>query len=113
MDPKFKLFHNDESLGKSIGKLTKAGVSGEDLYVISFDRRRTRRNKKNTDAKKIGRKEMGVGTVLKNIFRGRQTKVEVKLKRIGFDAEKAEKLRVELEKGKILLIVTNQEKVRF
>ncbi|MFB5664269.1 general stress protein [Alteribacillus sp. HJP-4] len=72
-----------------------------------------RRTKKKTDANKVGVKVTGIGTATKNIFRGKSDKLVSKMKEIGFDQSKAQKLEEELDKGKTLLIVTNQDKVEF
>jgi hypothetical protein len=113
MDPKYKLFHNDETLSKSIGKLRKDGIRDDDIYVLNSDYGHARRNRKSTDANKIGVSEQGLGTSLKNIFRGKGDTLQTKMKEIGISADKAAELEEELDKGKTLLVVTNQEKVDF
>ncbi len=113
MKPLFKIFHDDEKLSESIGKIRKDGVRDEDIYVLSHDNDHEQRNRKSTDANKVGVSELGVGTTLKNVFRSKGDKLRTKMKEMGFDAEKAEDLEEELDKGKTLLIVTNQEKVEF
>lgn len=67
--PKFKVFHNDETLSESISKLRKDGVRDDDIYVLSHDNDHERRTRKETDANKIGVSETGVGTAVKNVFR--------------------------------------------
>ncbi|MCE7793938.1 general stress protein [Salipaludibacillus sp. CUR1] len=111
--PKFKLFHNDETLSESVGKLRKDGVRDDDIYVISHDNDHERRTRKSTDANKVGVSEVGAGTALKNVFRNKGDKLRSKMKEIGIDADKAEDLEEELDKGKTLLVVTNQDKVEF
>lgn len=111
--PKWKLFHNDESLNESINKLRENGVSDKDLYVLCKDNSHERRIRKNTDANKIGVRVIGVGTTLKNIFRNKHDKLRVKMKEIGLKTDKADELGKDLDKGKTLLIVTNQDKVQF
>ncbi|PPA71022.1 general stress protein [Jeotgalibacillus proteolyticus] len=113
MKPKFKVFHNDESLDQTIGKLRKDGVRDEDIYVLSHDNDHVRRNRKGNDANKVGVSETGVGTALKNVFRSKDDKLVSKMEEMGFETDKAEELEEELDKGKTLLIVANQEKVEF
>ncbi|PTL39685.1 general stress protein [Alkalicoccus saliphilus] len=113
MDPKYKLFHNDQSLNESISNLRKDGVSDEDIYVLSHDNDHERRTRKSTDANKIGVSETGTGTALKNVFRSKGDKLRTKMKEMGISSDKAEDLEEELDKGKTLLIVTNQDKVNF
>ncbi|KZZ83488.1 MULTISPECIES: general stress protein [Bacillaceae] len=113
MSPKFKLFHNDEHLKESIDKIRKDGVRDEDIYILSHDNDHVRRSRKETDANKVGVKVTGLGTATKNIFRSKDDKLVVKMQKIGFDTKKAEELEEELDKGKVLLIVTNQDEVSF
>lgn len=113
MNPKFKLFHNDETLKESIDKIRNNGVRDEDIYVLSHDNDHVRRTRKETDANKVGVKVTGIGTATKNIFRSKDDKLVSKMKEIGFDVKKAEELEEELDKGKTLLIVTNQDEVTF
>jgi hypothetical protein len=111
--PLFKVFHNDETMEKSIGKLRKDGVRDDDIYVLSHDNDHERRSRKATDANKIGVSETGVGTALKNVFRSKGDTLRSKMKEIGFEADKADELEEELDKGKSLLVVRNQERVEF
>lgn len=113
MDPKYKLFHNDQTLNESISNLRKDGVSDDDIYVLSHDNDHVRRTRKSTDANKIGVSETGAGTALKNVFRSKGDKLRTKMKEMGISSDKAEDLEEELDKGKSLLIVTNQDKVDF
>ncbi|WP_257351715.1 general stress protein [Pseudalkalibacillus decolorationis] len=113
MKPKFKIFHNDESLSESIDKLRKDGIRDDDIYILAHDNDHVRRTKKETDANKIGVKVTGVGTATKNVFRSKDEKLRSKMREIGFDSSKAEKLEEELDKGKMLLVVTNQDEVKF
>ncbi|TDL30846.1 general stress protein [Jeotgalibacillus sp. S-D1] len=113
MKPKFKVFHNDETLEETIGKLRKDGVRDDDIYVLSHDNDHVRRNRKSTDANKIGVSETGVGTALKNVFRSKGDKLRSKMEEMGFESEKADELEEELDKGKTLLVVANQDKVEF
>ncbi|WP_408006409.1 general stress protein [Pseudalkalibacillus sp. A8] len=93
MKPKFKIFHNDEHLCESIDKLRKNGVRDDDIYIPAHDNDHDRRARKKTDANIIGVKVTGVGTATKNIFRGKPDKLFSKMKEIGFDQSKAQKLK--------------------
>ncbi|MDR0136586.1 general stress protein [Metabacillus idriensis] len=113
MKPKFKVFHDDEQLSKSIDTLRHDGIRDDDIYILSHDNDHVRRDRKETDANKIGVGVTGVGTAIKNVFRSKGDKLRVKMEEIGFEKEMAEKLEEELDKGKTLLIVRNQDEVTF
>ncbi|ASN03776.1 general stress protein [Virgibacillus necropolis] len=113
MEPKYKIFHDDDQLSETIDKLRNNGIREEDIFVLAHDNDHDRRNRKETDANKMGVKVTGFGTATKNVFRSKGDKLRSKMKEIGFDASMAEKLEEELDKGKSLLVVTNQDKVSF
>ena len=113
MKPKYKLFHNDESLSQSITKLRKDGVRDEDIFILSHDNDHVRRTRKDTDANKIGISETGTGTAVKNIFRGKGDKLRTKMSVVRNEPVQPDDLEEELDKGKTWLIVENQEKVEF
>ncbi|MDY0395686.1 general stress protein [Virgibacillus halophilus] len=113
MNPKFKIFHDDEQLSDSIDKIRKNGVNDDDIYILAYDNPHDRRTRKKTDANKIGARVTGVGTAMKNIFRGKSDTLISKMKEIGFDQSKAQQLENELDKGKSLLVVTNEDEVKF
>lgn len=113
MKPKFKIFHNDETLSESIDKLRNNGIRDEDIYILAHDNDHDRRERKETDANKIGVNVTGVGTAFKNVFRSKGDKLRTKMEEIGFEQSKAEELEEELDKGKTLLVVKNQDEVTF
>jgi hypothetical protein len=113
LNPIFKIFHNDEHLSESIDKLRKNGVNEDDIYMLAHDNDHDRRARKSNDSNKIGVSVTGVGTATKNIFRGKSDKLISKMKEIGFEQSKAQKLEEELDKGKTLLVVKNQDEVEF
>jgi hypothetical protein len=113
LNPIFKIFHNDEHLSESIDKLRKNGVNEDDIYMLAHDNDHDRRARKSNDSNKIGVSVTGIGTATKNIFRGKSDKLISKMKEIGFEQSKAQKLEEELDKGKTLLVVKNQDEVEF
>ncbi|MBM7553761.1 general stress protein [Thalassobacillus pellis] len=113
MQPNYQIFHDDEQLSESIDRVKGEGIEEDDIYILSHDNDHVRRAKRSTDANKIGVKETGLGTATKNVFRGKDDKLISKMKEIGFEQSTAQKLHKELEKGKTLLVVKNQDNVKF
>ncbi|WP_404455621.1 general stress protein [Oceanobacillus kapialis] len=37
MEPKFKIYHNDEHLNEAIDKLRNDGVPDDEIYILSID----------------------------------------------------------------------------
>ncbi|MCD7034927.1 general stress protein [Metabacillus sp. GX 13764] len=85
----------------------------EDIYILAHDNDHVRRSRKDNDANKVGVKVTGLGTATKNIFRSKDDKLVRKMEKIGFETKKAEQLEDELDKGKVLLIVTQEDPVTF
>ncbi|MFG6118903.1 MULTISPECIES: general stress protein [Thalassobacillus] len=113
MQPNYQIFGDDEKMGESIDRIKKHGVDEDNIYILSHDNDHVRRAKRQTDANKIGVSETGLGTATKNVFRGKDDKLLSKMKEIGFEQSTAKELHKELEKGKTLLVVTNEEDVKF
>ena len=65
----------------------------------------------NADANTIGLSEMGLGSAVGNIFSKKGDELRTKLEEIGFSKEEAERYEEKLDEGKILLMVTNRDRV--
>ena len=113
MQPNYQIFGDDEKMGESIDRIKKHGVDEDNIYILSHDNDHVRRAKRQTDANKIGVSETGLGTATKNVFRGKDDKLLSKMKEIGFEKSTAKELHKEIEKGKTLLVGTNEEDVKF
>ncbi|MFC5713630.1 general stress protein [Thalassorhabdus alkalitolerans] len=109
MEPNYKLFENDQNVIDTIEELKSNGVSDDDIFVLSHDRGHTKRMKKETDASKIGPSVTGLGTSTKNVFRKAGDALRSKMAEIGIEESKAAELEEELDEGKVLVVVTNQE----
>lgn len=104
MKPKVFEFHNENDLVQEVEILVGRGVNKKKLYVISLNSDRDRRIAHKLDISKVGVKEEGVDTLVKNVFRNRAKRLKAKFKEFGFDETEAEALESELEAGKMLLL---------
>ncbi|HIW13601.1 MAG TPA: general stress protein [Candidatus Salinicoccus stercoripullorum] len=111
MKPFIKEYENDETLQEDIKKISAKNVKDEDIYVISHDDDRTKRIAKNTGINTVGASEMGVGDAVKAPFEKKGDELRSKLQNIGFDEAEAKNYEAEMDKGKVFLIVTNNENV--
>ena len=109
MKPFIREYANDEQIEKDIMTLKNNSVDAEDVYVLSHDDDRTNRIAKKVGANTIGMKEMHMGSAVSNVFKKKGDELRTKLKEIGFTQEEANNYESDLDKGKVLLIVTNQE----
>lgn len=111
MKPFIKAYENDEKLQEDIKKIAGNNVKDEDIYVLSHDDDRTKRIAKNTGINTIGAKEMDAGDAVKAPFESKGDELRSKLQNIGFDEAEAKNYEAEMDKGKVFLIVTNNENV--
>jgi hypothetical protein len=111
MKPTVKEYTNDEMLKQDVNELKNQGIDKQDIYILSHDDERTNRVAGNADANTIGLSEMGLGSAVGNIFSKKGDELRTKLEEIGFSKEEAERYEEKLDEGKILLMVTNRDRV--
>ncbi|KEZ49336.1 general stress protein [Metabacillus indicus] len=111
MKPTVKEYTNDEVLKQDVNELKNQGIDKQDIYILSHDDERTNRVAGNADANTIGLSEMGLGSAVGNIFSKKGDELRTKLEEIGFSKEEAERYEEKLDEGKILLMVTNRDRV--
>ncbi|WP_164217941.1 general stress protein [Virgibacillus sp. YIM 98842] len=109
MKPFIKEYTNDEQLVTDVSILKDRGVDKNNVYVISHDNDRTDRIAGNADANTIGMKEMDFGNAVGNLFSSKGDELRTKLNEIGLSEEEANKYEEEMDEGKVLLIVTDED----
>lgn len=109
LKPFIREYTNDEQLQKDIMALKNHNVDPDNVYVLSHDDDRTERIAKNAGANTIGLKEMNLGSAMGNMFKKKGDELRTKLKEIGFSQEEASNYEKDMDEGKVLLIVTNEE----
>src|SRR5699024_8183040 len=73
---------------------------------VTHDDDRTKRIADNSGANTIGMSEQGVADAVKTAFKKKGDELRNKLQNIGFDENQAKQYEAELDKGDVLLIVT-------
>jgi hypothetical protein len=109
MKPFIKEYTNDEQLATDVNLLKDRGVEKENVYILSHDDDRTERIADNAGANTIGMKEMDFGDTVGNLFNSKGEELRTKLKEMGFSDAEADKYEEEMDEGKVLLIVTNED----
>lgn len=109
MKPFIKEYTNDEQLVTDVSILKDRGLDKNNVYVISHDNDRTDRIAGNADANTIGMKEMDFGNAVGNLFSSKGDELRTKLNEIGLSEEEANKYEEEMDEGKVLLIVTDED----
>ncbi|MBI0443750.1 general stress protein [Bacillus velezensis] len=112
MKPVVREYTNDQKLMQDVKELQQLGVAKEDVYVLSHDDDRTDRLADNTDVNTIGAKETGIKHAVGNMFNKKGDELRNKIHEIGFSEEEASQFEKRLDEGKVLLFVTDNEKVK-
>ncbi|WP_307893615.1 general stress protein [Bacillus swezeyi] len=112
MKPVVREYTNDEKLLKDVEELKSIGVAREDLYVLSHDDDRTERIADNAEANTIGAEETGLKHAVGNIFHKKGDELRNKIHEIGFSKQEADQFEERLDEGKVLLFVTDHDKVK-
>ncbi len=106
MTPFIKTYHDDDKIQEAIEILKSNKVDTKDIYVVTHDDDRTKRIADNSGANTIGMSEQGVADAVKTTFKKKGDELRNKLENIGFDENQAKQYEAELDKGAVLLIVT-------
>ncbi|MFB9974218.1 MULTISPECIES: general stress protein [Allobacillus] len=106
--PFVKEYNNDEELAKDVQKLRDNGVNKDNVYVLSHDDDRTNRVADNADASTI---KQDFSDAVGNMFNKKGDELRSKLEEVGFSEAEATNYEKEMDKGKILLIVDEDENV--
>ncbi|WP_018393207.1 general stress protein [Bacillus sp. 37MA] len=103
-----------ETIGEAVqaaNSLHTRGVAEEKVYVIAHDGGVIDEVADRSDAEKIGIDETGLGTAMKNMFRGKGDRLRAKMEEIGLSSAEAVAYEQRLDEGKILLISKDETKV--
>lgn len=112
MKPFVKEFADEKVLMEEVIAQSRKGIAKENLYVISHDEDRTERVAENTGANTVGIQEEGLLTAVGNVFKTQGDELRSKFKELGFSQLEANELEEKLDRGKILLIITEPSVLR-
>lgn len=104
METKVKTVRNVTEAQEQVGKFRLDGYRDDQIYVLAYDKDRTDRVAERTNAEQIGVMEEGFGTAIANVFRSRDEELRAKLRSMGFIQADAERLEMEMENDKIIVI---------
>lgn len=113
MKPYIEEYQNEDRIEEAISDLKNKGVKSDDVYVLSHDDERTERISEKAEANTISPEETGITNAIGNFFNKKGDELRNKLSEIGFSKTEAETYEEKLDKGKVLLIVTNPEKYQL
>ena len=109
MTPTVRKYREKAMLEQDIRKLNQEGIDKDDIYVLAHEKEKTKELAEETDARKIGLKEIGLGSALGTLMKERGEQLRTKLKEIGLSSVEADNYEEDLDKGFLLLIVTGSK----
>ncbi|WP_424767415.1 general stress protein [Paenibacillus sp. sgz302251] len=104
---------NIAEVQEQVYKFRNDGYGDERIFVLTHDKDRTKRIADNTDAKKIGVVEEGLGTAIANIFRSNGDELRAKMRSLGISKQDAERLEREMDQDKILVIAWSGQEYNY
>ena len=92
-----------------IQQLVSEGYAKENLYVLTHSDERTQHVAEHTNSNRIGIAEEGIITAIANLFRSQGDELRAKLRSMGVSKEYAEKLEMDMDRGKIIILAWSGE----
>lgn len=89
---------------KEVHRFLREGYDQNHIYVLTYDKERTKMIVESTDAEMIGIAEEGLGTAIANIFRSNGSELRAKMRSLGIPRQEAERLEYEMSCGEIVII---------
>lgn len=108
---KVREYETIEEAIQAVKSLHARGVAKEEIYVLAHDRNVTNEVVDRSNAEKIGIDETGLGTAVKNIFRGKGDALRAKIEKIGLSSAEAVAYEQRLDRDKILVISKDEKTV--
>ncbi|MBD2868029.1 general stress protein [Paenibacillus arenilitoris] len=107
IDPTITKVHtvdNITEVQQQVARFRTEGYDKDNIFVLAHDKDRTKRIADNTDAEKIGVTVEGLGNAVANLFRSSGDELRAKMRSLGISERDAERLEVEMDRDKILVI---------
>jgi hypothetical protein len=107
---KVEIVENGVQATEKITALEAAGFGKENIYIFAHDEDRSTHLTEATETGGIGIKEQGFLDTIGNVFKSRGDALRSKFESLGLSKQEAEKYEAELDKGRLVLVATNQAK---
>lgn len=105
-------YTNEEKLVKDVEEIENRGVPENNIYVLAHHDGHTDHIANKANANTIGIKEMGLKDTINKLFKHRGEELRSKIEDMGVSRESAEMYERKLDEGRILLFITDTEKIQ-
>jgi hypothetical protein len=93
-----------------IQTLETEGFAKENIYLFAHDEDRSEHLTEATDTGGVGMKEQGILNTVTNVFKSRGDELRSKFESLGMSTQEAEQYEVELDKGRLVLVASDEVK---
>ncbi|PLT30256.1 general stress protein [Peribacillus deserti] len=104
------VIENGVQAKEQIDSLSGTGFGEENIYLFAHDKDRSEHLTENTNTQEIGMKEQGFLSSVKNVFNSRGDELRSKMQSLGLTKEEADQYEKELDKGKVVLVASDEAK---
>ncbi len=91
-----------------INKMRSQGYDQDQIYLFAHDPDRSQNLTDATDTEKVGIQEQGIFESIGNVFKSRGDELRSKMRAVGMDQTEAEHYEEELDKGKLVLVASDE-----
>lgn len=107
---KVEIVENGVQATEKINSLEAAGFGKENIYIFAHDSDRSEHLTDATETGNMGFKEQGFFDSIGNMFKSRGDELRNKFEAIGLSKQEAEQYESELDKGRLVLVATDETK---
>lgn len=93
---------------EQINLLETQGFTKENIYIFAHSQDRSEHLTEATETDDMGIKEQGLFDSIGNIFKSRGDELRSKFESLGLSKQEADQYEVELDKGRLVLVATNE-----
>lgn len=93
---------------EAIRSFKNEGFEEKNIYLFAHDRERSSDLTSKTSTERIGIKEQGIFETIGNSFKSRGDELRSKMRAVGMDQMEAERYEEVLDKGKIVLVASDE-----
>lgn len=107
---KVEVVENGVQATEKINSFEAAGFAKENIYIFAHDKERSEHLTDATETGDIGFKEQGFFDSIGNMFKKRGDELRAKFESLGLSKQEAEQYEMELDKGRLVLVASDEVK---
>ncbi|WP_210364354.1 general stress protein [Bacillus sp. REN3] len=107
---KVEVVENGVQATEKISALEAQGFAKENIYIFAHDEDRSEHLTDATETGDMGFKEQGFFDSIGNMFKSRGDELRSKFESLGLSKQEAEQYEVELDKGRLVLVASDEAK---